>query len=381
MPHSHHTSRAERQAATRRVTIMGGILNTLLSLAQIAGGILTQSQALIADGFHSLSDLLSDMVVLVAAHQAHKEADDEHPYGHGRIETLATVIMGLILAGVAVAIFMKSWERLFSGNPIVPPQPLAMIFAAAAILGKETLYHYTLRVAERFNSNLLRANAWHHRSDAISSVVVLLGILGAQFGYPWLDPVAAIAVAGMIMYMAGQFILESTRELVDTGLDPQEVQDIRDFIHTINGVENVHLLRTRRMGGRALADVHLQVDGRVSVSEGHHIGETVMYRLRRQFPNISDVIIHIDPEDDETSHPCKNLPSRVDLLAQLHAIPSASALLVVIDDLTLHYNGGKLQLDVVLKEAPSAEALTAFQQACSSIPTIEQVSFFTKVVH
>ena len=190
-----------------------------------------------------------------------------------------------------------------------------MVFAAAAILGKEALYHYTLRVAERFNSSLLRANAWHHRSDAISSVVVLLGILGAQFGYPWLDPVAAIAVAGMIMYMAGQFILESTRELVDTGLDPQEVQDIRDFIHTINGVENVHLLRTRRMGGRVLADVHLQVDGRISVSEGHHIGETVMYRLRRQFPNISDVVIHIDPEDDETAHPCKNLPSRVDLLA------------------------------------------------------------------
>lgn len=381
MPHQSHHSRAERQAATQRITIMGGILNTLLSVAQIAGGFLTQSQALIADGFHSLSDLLSDGVVLVAANQAHKEADDEHPYGHGRIETLATVIMGLILAGVAVAIFMKSWERLFSGAPLVPPQPLAMVFAAAAILGKEALYHYTLRVAERFNSNMLRANAWHHRSDAISSVVVLLGILGAQFGYPWLDPVAAIAVAGMIMYMAGQFILESTRELVDTGLDPQEVQDIRDFIHTINGVENVHLLRTRRMGGRALADVHLQVDGRISVSEGHHIGETVMYRLRRQFPNISDVIIHIDPEDDETAHPCKNLPLRADLLAQLQAMPETAALWSSIDALTLHYNGGKLQLDVVLNATPATDALTAFKQACASLPVIEEIQFFTKIVH
>jgi cation diffusion facilitator family transporter len=380
MPHQSHHSRAERQAATQRITIMGGILNTLLSVAQIAGGFLTQSQALIADGFHSLSDLLSDGVVLVAANQAHKEADDEHPYGHGRIETLATVIMGLILAGVAVAIFMKSWERLFSGAPLVPPQPLAMVFAAAAILGKEALYHYTLRVAERFNSNMLRANAWHHRSDAISSVVVLLGILGAQFGYPWLDPVAAIAVAGMIMYMAGQFILESTRELVDTGLDPQEVQDIRDFIHTINGVENVHLLRTRRMGGRALADVHLQVDGRISVSEGHHIGETVMYRLRRQFPNISDVIIHIDPEDDETAHPCKNLPLRADLLAQLQAMPETAALWSSIDALTLHYNGGKLQLDVVLNATPATDALHAFKQACANLPVIEEIEFFTKIV-
>jgi cation diffusion facilitator family transporter len=368
-------SRAERQAATQKVTLMGGILNTLLSVAQIAGGIMTQSQALVADGFHSLSDLLSDGVVLLAAQQAHKEADDKHPYGHGRIETLATVIMGLILAGVAVAIFMKSWGRLFSDTPLVPPQPLAMVFAVAAILGKEALYHYTLRVAERFNSNMLRANAWHHRSDAISSIVVLLGIAGAQFGLPWLDPVAALVVAGMIMYMAGQFILDSTRELVDTGLDTEEVQEIREFINNIEGVENVHMLRTRRMGGHVLADVHLQVNGRISVSEGHHIGETVMYRLRRKFRAIHDVIIHVDPEDDEIAHPCKNLPSRANLLAELQAMPATAALWPLIKDMTLHYIGGKIQLEVVLDSPPPAEALTHFQDACKTVTCIQQVDF------
>ncbi len=196
----------------------------------------------------------------------------------------------------------------------------------------------------------------------------MLAIGGAQLGFPWLDSVAAILVAAMIFYMAFQLILESTSELVDTGLEPQEVQDIRDFIHAINGVENVHLLRTRRMGGRVLADVHLQVDGRISVSEGHHIGETVMYRLRKQFPNISDVVIHIDPEDDETSHPCKNLPSRADLLTQLQAIPATAALWPAIDDLTLHYNGGKLQLEVVLKKRPLRKPLTAFQTSVCQPP-------------
>jgi hypothetical protein len=228
---------------------------------------------------------------------------------------------------------------------------------------------------------LLKANAWHHRSDAISSVLVFLAIGGAQLGFPWLDSVAAIIVAAMIFYMAIQLILESTSELVDTGLDTQDVDDIRHFICAIDGVENVHLLRTRRMGGRVLADVHLQVDGRISVSEGHHIGETVMYRLRKQFPSISDVVIHIDPEDDETVHPCKNLPSRAKLLNTLQAFPATASLLTSTENITLHYNGGKLQLELVLQAPPSAEVIVAFRQACSNIPTIEQINIFTKVVH
>ncbi|QTR48282.1 cation transporter [Thiothrix litoralis] len=381
LPETTHISREERQSATRKVTLVGAALNTVLSLAQIAGGFLTQSQALIADGFHTLSDLVSDFVVLFASHLAHQEADDNHPYGHGRIETLATVILGLMLAGVAVAIFMQAWGRMFSGVPLPIPQPIALAFAAAAIIGKEALYHYTMRTAKRVNSPMLKANAWHHRSDAISSVIVLLGIAGAQFGYPWLDPVAAMVVAAMILYMAAQLIMESTSELVDTGLAPEEVQEIHDFIADIEGVENVHLLRTRRMGGNVLADAHLQVNGRISVSEGHFISDQVMHRLRKRFPDIKDVIIHIDPEDDETAHPSQNLPSREELLATLQAMPATAALWPAIDDFTLHYNDGKIQLELMLQETPSPEAIRTFQQACDSITCIEHLGFFTKLVH
>lgn len=381
LPETVHVSREERQSATRRVTLVGAALNTVLSIAQIVGGFLTQSQALIADGFHTLSDLVSDFVVLFASNLAHQEADDNHPYGHGRIETLATVILGLMLAGVAVAIFIQAWGRMFSDIALPIPQPIALAFAATAIIGKEALYHYTMRTAKRIHSPMLKANAWHHRSDAISSVIVLLGIAGAQFGYPWLDPIAAMVVAAMILYMAGQLIMESTSELVDTGLAPEEVQEIHDFIANIEGVENVHLLRTRRMGGHVLADAHLQVNGRISVSEGHFISDQVMHRLRKRFPDIKDVIIHIDPEDDETSHPCQNLPTRKELLAQLQALPSTAALWPDIADVTLHYNDGKIQLELILKETSSPEAIQAFRQACSNITCIKQIKIFTKLVH
>ena len=264
--HSHLQETAltgSRQDITRRVALVGMSINIFLTIAQVIGGILTHSQALIADAMHTLSDLAGDIVVLFASHHAGKDADEKHPYGHGRIETLATVVLGLLLGAVAVIIFLRAWDRLAGHTPLVVPDPWAMGFAALAIIGKEGLYHYTVHVAKRINSPMLKASAWHHRSDAISSVLVLLAIGGAQLGFPWLDSVAAILVAIMIFYMAIQLILESTSELVDTGLETTEVQEIRDFINGVNGVENVHLLRTRRMGGHVLADVHIQVDGGV----------------------------------------------------------------------------------------------------------------------
>lgn len=368
-----------RHQATRKVALVGMTVNIFLTIAQIIGGIVTHSQALVADAMHTLSDLAGDMVVLFAAHHANKDADADHPYGHGRIETLATVVLGLLLGGVSVVIFMQAWGRLNGDAPLIPPNPLAMAFAGLAIVGKETLYHYTVHVAKRIHSPMLKASAWHHRSDAISSVLVLLAIAGAQFDYPWLDAVAAIMVAAMIFYMAAQLILESTSELVDTGLDTQEVQEIRDFIQRINGVENVHLLRTRRMGGRVLADVHIQVDAKISVSEGHHIAETVMYRLRKQFPSISDVVVHIDPEDDETVHLCKSLPSRADLMTLLASDPQTKALWGHIRSVTLHYIDGKIGLDLILDGEPTPTALNDFQQACLHINSIQSVCFMHQI--
>ncbi len=377
----HHTLLEElppndsRHKTTRKVALVGMTVNIFLTVAQIIGGIAMHSQALVADAMHTLSDLVGDIVVLFAAHHANKDADADHPYGHGRIETLATVVIGLLLSGVAVIIAMQAWGRLNGSSPLITPNPLAMAFAGLAIVGKEALYQYTVHIAKRIHSPMLKASAWHHRSDAISSILVLLAIAGAQLGYPWLDPVAAMLVAIMIFYMAVQLILESTSELVDTGLDTQEVQDIRDFIHTIHGVENVHLLRTRRMGGRVLADVHLQVDGRISVSEGHHIAETAMYRLRKKFPNMSDVVIHIDPEDDETTQPSKSLPSRTTLLSELQALPRADELWSLIQTVTLHYIDGKIQIDIILHTLPTDSLISDFQQACLRINSVHQIRF------
>lgn len=375
---SSSVSREERQQATRKVTLIGAATNTILAIAQLFGGFLTQSQALIADGFHTLSDLVSDFVVLITSYIAHKEADDNHPYGHGRIETLATVILGLMLAGVAVGIFMRGWERLFSGETLQAPEAVAMFFAMLAIVSKEALYHYTMRTAKRISSPMLKANAWHHRSDAISSIVVLLGIVGAQFGFPWLDPLAAMVIAGMILYMAVQLIMESTSELVDTGLAPEEVQEIHNVIAAIEGVENIHLLRTRRMGGHVLADVHLQVDGRISVSEGHFISDQVMHRLHKKFPDMRDIIIHIDPEDDESSHPCQHLPSRGELLERLKTIENMPDIWDSITHINLHYINGKIQMEVILGKLPAQEVLADFKHACNTVACIERATFLHK---
>ena len=341
-PDLHEPQDVTRQTITKRVALTGMGVNLFLTIAQLLGGLWAHSQALIADAIHTLSDLIGDIVVLFASHHAAKDADEDHPYGHGRIETVATVILGLLLGVVSAFIFYSAVERLLGHTPLVMPSPIAMGFAALAIIGKEALYQYTIYVAKRIQSPMLKASAWHHRSDAISSILVLIAIGGAQLGYPWLDAVAAIMVALMIFYMAVQLILESTNELIDAGLAPDQLQNIRDYINSLNGVENLHFLRTRRMGGQVLADVHLQVDGRLSVSEGHYIGEAALYKLKRQFPMISDVVVHIDPEDDEAGSPSRNLPSRRRLLEQLHSLSETAAVWSFVQNFTLHYINGKV---------------------------------------
>lgn len=383
--HHHHThpvaseTNPERKAATQRVTLVGALVNAFLAIAQLVGGFFAQSQALIADGIHTLSDLASDFVVLIAAQHAHKDADDNHPYGHGRIETLATVILALMLAGVAVGIFLHAWGKLFSGEPLHAPHWLAILFAALAIVSKETLFHYTMRTAKRINSKMLVANAWHHRSDVISSVVVLVGIAGTQLGILWLDSVAAMIVAVMILYLAIRMILDSTNELVDTGVDNDTADAIRNFIRPLPGVEDVHMLRTRMMGGNILADAHIQVSSLISVSEGHQIAEHVNRELKAAFPDITDVTIHIDPEDDETAKPCADLPLRHELLDMLHADPRTAALWPALERTVLHYLDGQLQVEFHIKPTATKQALADFHDACKTVACIERTTFHQEI--
>lgn len=357
MGHHHHhapalsaeeDARGERYRATRNVTLVGSVLDLTLGIAKIIVGTLAHSQALIADGIHSLSDLGTDFMVLYAARHAHRKPDREHPYGHGRIETAATVALGITLVAVAAGIAWDSLRRLFDPDLLLQPGPLALSVAIISVLSKEWIYHYTMRVARRLNSNMLKANAWHSRTDAISSIVVVIGIIGVMLGYPFLDAVAAVVVALLIAKIGWDLTWSSFRELIDTALDAEEVKRIRDSIMKVDGVRTLHMLRTRRSGGSAFVDVHILVDPQVSVSEGHQIGERVRRTLLADSSDVSDVTVHIDPEDDERNSPCDHLPLREDLLVALGQAWEGMPMAARVRNVTLHYLNGKVHLDLTL---------------------------------
>lgn len=368
-----------RYGEIRRVTVFGAVVNAVLAAIKLGFGYLAHSQALIADGLHSLSDLASDFLLLFAARHATRDADEAHPYGHGRIETVFGILQGSILGAFALGIAYDAGLRLFEPDRLLQPGPLALIIAGISVVAKEALYRYTLRAARRLRSNMLRGNAWDHRSDAISSVIVIVGVAGTMAGLPYLDALAAVAVALMIIKISVGLIWQSVRELIDTALDAEEVARIRGQILKVGGVRRVHMLRTRKSGGDALVDVHIQVDPTLSVSEGHRIGEKVREDLIAEIEEVADVTVHIDPEDDETSSPCDHLPLRDDVLPALRRswqdLPAAAS----IEEVTLHYLDGEIQveLQLPLEWAPDRQAATAlkaeFQRRADGLESVGRV--------
>lgn len=362
-----------RRQETNRITLWGVAVNLFLAVIKTAGGIFGQSQALLADGIHSLSDLASDAMVLIAVKHAGADADEDHPYGHGRYETLATVALGILLMGVAGGIAYDAILRLEHPDELAIPASFTLIIAAISILSNEGLYHATRAVAQKIRSPLLEANAWHHRSDAVSSIVVLIGIGATYIGYPLLDAIAAIIVALMIGKIGLDLSRQSVQELVDTALEPEMVEQIKNTILDIDDVRELHLLRSRRMGHNALVDVHIQVSPKLSVSEGHHISESVEKALMEKFDEVNDVTVHIDPEDDETAASCKDLPLRNELLLALNHEWSKHETLKYIDDVTLHYLDGRICVEAglpykYLQQLEDAQALqTVFDQATKKV--------------
>jgi len=358
--HHHHDLLADRSTASQRVTIIGALVNLLLSGIKLVVGWIAGSAALVADGIHSLSDLASDALVWFAAKHAGEAPDEEHPYGHGRFETAATLGLGILLGIVALGILWDAVLRAASGEHSVPGI-LAIYAAAVSILAKEALYWYTIIIARRVNSEMLRANAWHHRSDAISSVVVLIGIAGAMAGWPYLDSLAAVIVGVMVAKIGWDLGWAAVQELVDAALDPEEVQKAHDTIVAVDGVRSVHMLRTRRHGHQAAADVHVQVDPSLSVSEGHMISQTVEDELKAAIDVINDVTVHIDPEDDEEAPTCRGLPLRREAIRQLQEawppLPQGHRLI-------LHYLGGRIDVELILPLAAfeDEETTSGFQQ-------------------
>ena len=339
----------QRKREMDKATWWGLIVNLLLSIGKLVFGFIGHSQALIADGLHSLSDLVSDGMVLLATHHSNVEADEDHPYGHARYETFATITLAVLLTAVGIGIGVDAINRLLDYQNIATPTLITLVIAGLSILSKEVLYQYTMIVARRVKSKLLEANAWHHRSDAISSIVVFVGIAGAIWGYPLLDSVAAIIVAFMVCKIGWDLGHQSFQELVDTGLEPETLQEMETTILSVDGVKQMHMLRTRRMGHSALADVHILVSPKISVSEGHQISEAVEIALIGQFDEVNDVTVHIDPEDDEhTENSCKHLPLRADILSSLSEywqdVPETQQLL----DTTLHYLDGTVNIELVL---------------------------------
>jgi cation diffusion facilitator family transporter len=349
-----------RYREVRKVTLVGSLVDLVLGVVKILAGFAGHSQALVADGVHSLSDLGTDFMVLYAAKHAHREADAEHPYGHGRIETVTTVALGVALTVVAIGIMWDAIRRLFNPDLLLHPGWTALVVALVSVVAKEVIYHYTARAGHRLNSNMLLANAWHSRSDAISSIVVVIGILGVMAGLPYLDAIAAVAVALMIAKIGWSLLWQGLQELIDTSLEVDRVSAIRRSIMEVNGVRELHMLRTRRSGSHALVDVHILVDPALSVSEGHQIGERVRSRLLERDDDVADVTVHIDPEDDELASPCTHLPMRNEILRRLDAQWDTLQPRPAISRVVLHYLDGRVNVDVYV---PMASASSGDMQA------------------
>lgn len=380
---SNTTPQESRYQAIRNVTLIGVVANVILAFVKIVFGLLGHSQALVADGLHSLSDLISDGVVLVAARYSSQDADADHPYGHGRFETVATVAVGFALILVAVGMLWDASLRLLNPALLWQPTGLALAITVVSILAKEALYHYTLYIADKVRSQMLKANAWHHRSDAISSVVVFIGIAGSIAGALWLDALAAIIVGGMIAHIGWSLSWDGLQQLVDTGLDRERVNKIKKLIRDVEGVRTLHALRTRYMGENALVDVHILVNPRISVSEGHHIGDRVRVKLLENVTEIVDVTVHVDPEDDDLQVASLSLPSRHELIGQLQHCWEPITAARAIEHINLHYLSGKLNVDIYLPlttadDLNSAQQLSsAFKQATQQLTTpINEVRVF-----
>jgi cation diffusion facilitator family transporter len=330
----------------RTVTWVSVAVNLGLTVTQIGVGTLAHAQSLVADGFHSLSDLVADFMVLVANYHSRHPADAGHPYGHHRIETVASFALGLLLVVTGGGILWAAAGRIQHLEELPPVAPIALWVAAATLAAKEGLFRYMLRVGEKLRSPMLIANAWHARSDAASSLVVTVGIAGSLFGYRFLDPVAAVIVGFMILRMGAAFSWDALRELMDEGISDLEVSAIRETVRTTPGVVGLHDLRTRRMAQKILIDAHVQVDGHVSVSEGHRIGDEVRRRVLEAHDDVLDMLVHVDPEDDMKANVAIALPDRQALLDHLAALIGEGGMPPALQKVQLHYLGGRVEAEV-----------------------------------
>lgn len=286
----------ERTRAATRSTLVSVVVNITLSILQLVVGLFAKSQALVADAIHSLSDLIADGIVLFANKHSAKAPDADHPYGHKRFETAATIAVGGLLLVVGIGMLWRSFSKLQEPGLIETVHLIALPVAILALFAKELLFRYMLRVAKRVRSTMLAANAWHARSDAASSLVVSIAIVANLMGLPIADPLAALIVGLIIFRMGWRFFIEGFKDLMDRAVDDETEAKIERLIRETPGVYGIHDLKTRKLGDMIWVEVDLEMDSTLTIAEGHDIAEAARERVMETLP-ILDVMTHFDPVD------------------------------------------------------------------------------------
>ena len=341
---------------TRRVSIISAIINFILAICKILIGYVGYSQALITDGIHSLSDVISDGLVVFAAKASIQAPDDEHPYGHHRIETIAVIIIALILLVVGLSFLYPALNHLVNKSSFTQPSLLVLVMAVVSVFANEILFRYCLREGQRIQSALLISNAWHNRSDALISLIVIASMIGGYMGWPFLDAVGAAIISLIIIYVAIKMLWKSGNELIDAATDPETIQTIQENIEQTPGVVAVHNLRTRHHGHRIFVDVHVQVAPLISVSEGHYIADSAEQRIRQAVPAIQDVAIHIDPEDDSVAPNVLHHANRQQIEQEVQQALQDIDTSITIHQITLHYLEGQLSAELLLQTTTSSSS-------------------------
>ena len=360
-----------------KVTWLGLLSNLLLALAKGFIGFIANSSALIADAGHSFSDLLSDGITLWAVRMSGIPKDKNHPYGHGKFETVGTFIIALLLLFTGIGVAWHVFNKMDS--PEVPGT-IALWMAGIAIIVKEALFHVTRMVGKRTGSRILLANAWHHRSDAISSVAALVGIGGAQWGIPLMDPIAGVLVAGLIIKTGINIGYESIRELTDETVEEEVLSELEQIMSEIEGVDHFHEMRVRRMGPHLLVDLHIEVDSMMSISAAHQVAERVRLSILEKVSAVNEVLVHVDAEDDffeeEGSEASKNIvlmrpQSQIerDVKKVLNEIPEIQG----ITHIYCHYLNQKLTVQVNIILDTDMRIYDAQKIASAARQKIEQI--------
>lgn len=286
-----------------KTSVVSIIVNVFLSILKFVAGFVANSGAMIADAVHSASDVFTSFIVIVGANIGGKESDKEHPYGHERLECVVSIILANILLLVGIAIGYKGYEKIAAGNyaGLQIPGILALVAAVISIAVKEGLYWYTIKKARKIDSVSLKADAWHHRSDSLSSIGSFVGILGARMGYPVLDPVASVVISVFIVKVSIEIFNETIDKLIDRSCDEQTVEKMKDVIKSNQGVMGIDLIKTRLFGSRIYADIEISVDSSLSLIESHKIVENVHCEFEKEFPKVKHCMVRANPAKD-TKH-------------------------------------------------------------------------------